>query len=151
MSISGHTAEVLILCFDGIDHTKYRPIQIYALPPGTPSFPLPPDGSWNPAKRTLVVHNHADTVTLMDEVGLFFLLCFKYFDLCMQGKKLLTIPAWGSHWNANMNVAAQAAWMDPPDGKGVLINAKDLQNRLAVVQRGGVTFVHKARAAQVRS
>ena len=48
-----------------------------------------------------------------------------------------------------MNVAAQVAWFDPPNGKGPLKNAEDLNNRLAVVQRGGVTFVQKARTAQV--
>ena len=56
-----------------IGYLKYCFVQVHALPAGTPSFPLPPDGSWNPARRSLLVQNHADTVTLMNEVGAVFM------------------------------------------------------------------------------
>lgn len=48
-----------------------------------------------------------------------------------------------------MVVTAPAAWMNPIDGKEAVRNADDLQGRIAITERGGTTFIAKARAAQV--
>ena len=64
-------------------------------------------------------------------------------------KAIMTIPIWSCHWNSKMDIRAQVAWMNPLDATESLTNAADLIGRLAVSLRGGVTFVHKARIAQV--